>query len=39
MVADEEVAVVEGCGREADEDLVGAGGWFGDFFDLDAGWC
>lgn len=37
VVADEEVAVVEGRCGHADEDLLGAWFWLGDFFDLEAG--
>lgn len=37
VLADEEVAVVEGCGVEADEELAGAGGGEGDVGELEAG--
>lgn len=36
MAPDEEVAVVEGRGGEADEDLAGAGGRLGDVVELEA---
>lgn len=35
MLADEEVAVVEGGGGEFDEVLAGAGSGFGDFVELE----
>lgn len=34
MMTDEKIAAVEACGRQADEDLVGAWLWFGNFPDL-----
>lgn len=37
VLADEEVAVVEGCGVEADEELAGPGGGKGDVGELKAG--
>lgn len=37
VLADEEVAVVEGGGGEADEELVGLWGGVGDFGDLETG--
>lgn len=44
VLADEEVAVVQSHGGQADEELIGTGSWFGDFFDLETGghmvsWC
>lgn len=35
VLADEEVAVVQSCGIEADEDFLGARGGFGYFFELE----
>ncbi len=37
MLADKEVAVVEGCRREVDEDLLGARGRNGNGVKLEAG--
>jgi hypothetical protein len=39
VLADEEVAVVEGGGGEFDEELVWAGGGEGDGVELEAGDC
>lgn len=37
VLADEEVAVVEGNGGDFDEELAGAWGWLGDGVELEAG--
>ncbi len=36
MLANEEVAVIEGRGGDLDEELFGAGGGFGDLVELEA---
>ena len=37
MLAQEEVAVVEGCGAEGDQEVVGAGDGRGDCLELESG--